>query len=139
PKTINLEISSLRSILRKHRLWANLQPDVKSLPTREDVGRALTEDEQYRLLVACKRSRSRSLYTAVQLSLHTGLRNTELRLLKWRQLDLLEGTVTVGKSKTKGGEGRMIPLSRTALQCMKDWRSAFPDAIPEHYVFPSER
>ena len=31
PKTINLEIGTLRGILRKHRLWRNLQPDVRML------------------------------------------------------------------------------------------------------------
>jgi hypothetical protein len=31
PKTINLEIGTLRGILRKHRLWGNLQPDVRML------------------------------------------------------------------------------------------------------------
>jgi integrase len=123
PKTINLEVATLRAVLRKHRLWANLQPDVKPLRTREDVGRALSDDEKHRLLAACGKSRSRSLYPAVLLSLHSGLRSSELRLLRWHQVDLLERTVTVGKSKTAGGEGRVIPLSNMALQTMKNWRS----------------
>jgi integrase len=45
----------------------------------------------------------------------------------------------VGKSKTKGGEGRVVPLSDTALACLTEWRGQFPDALPDHYVFPSER
>jgi integrase len=88
-KTINLEIGTLRAVLRKHRLWANIQPDVKMLRAREDVGRALSADEEHRLLAACKKSRSRSLHVAVQVALHTGLRLSELRLLRWRQIDLL--------------------------------------------------
>src|SRR5262249_26746319 len=28
PKTVNLEIGTLRAILRRYRLWANIQPDV---------------------------------------------------------------------------------------------------------------
>jgi integrase len=139
PRTVNMEVGSLRAILRKHRLWANVQPDVRMLKARQDVGRALTGDEQYRLLAACKKSRSRSLYPAVLLSLHTGLCNSELRLLRWRRVDLLERTITVGKSKTAGGEGRNVPLSRTATLCLHEWRSLFPDAHPAHFVFPSER
>jgi integrase len=139
PRTINMEVGTLRAMLRKHRLWANLQPDVRMLKARQDVGRALTVDEQHRLLTACRNNRSRSLYPAVLLSLHTGLRNGELRLLRWRQVDLLERTITVGKSKTAGGEGRIVPLSQTAAQCLQDWRSQFPDAHTAHYVFPSER
>jgi hypothetical protein len=46
PKTINLEVGTLRAILRKHRLWANVQPDVHMLRVRDDVGRALTEQEE---------------------------------------------------------------------------------------------
>jgi integrase len=138
-RTINMEVGTLRAILRKHRLWANLQPDVRMLKTREDAGRALSADEQHRLLAACRKNRSRSLYPAVLLSLHSGLRNAELRLLRWRQIDLLANTITVGKSKTAGGAGRIIPLSQTAARCLQEWRSQFPDAHPAHYVFPSER
>ncbi len=47
----------------------------------------------------------------VLLSSHTGLRNKELRLLRWKQVDLLEREVIVGKSKTVGGEGRKVPMS----------------------------
>ena len=139
PRTINMEVGTLRAILRKHRLWSNIQPDVRMLKAKGEIGRALSEDEKLRLLIACKNSRSRSLYPAVLLSLHTGLRNGELRLLRWRQVDLLEGQVTVGKSKTASGEGRIVPLSETAAQCMQDWRKLFPDAQPTHFVFPSER
>jgi hypothetical protein len=30
-KTINLELGTLRAILRRHRLWADVQPDIKML------------------------------------------------------------------------------------------------------------
>jgi integrase len=139
PRTINIEVGSLRAILRRARLWANLQPDVKLLRTPADIGRAISADEQHRLLTTCKRSRSRSLYPAFLLSLHTGLRNGELRHLRWHQVDLIERTVTVGISKTKGGEGRLVPLSNVAFECLQDWRSKFPNAQPSHFVFPTER
>ena len=139
PRTINLEVCTLRAILRKHRLWANIQPDVKMLRTRSDIGRALSADEVHRLLVACKKSRSRSLYPAVLLSLHTGLRNAELRLLRWRQVDLLERQIIVGKSKTAAGEGRTVPLSNIAFEALQEWRRHFPDAQPAHFIFPTER
>jgi integrase len=138
-RTINIEISLLRMLMVKHRLWHNIAPDVRMLREREDVGRALSPDEEHRLLAAAKRSASRSLHAAIQLSLHTGMRNQELRLLRWRQVDLLKGEVRVGKSKTAAGEGRIIPLSGAANGCMQEWRSIFPDAKPDHFVFPSER
>ena len=138
-RTINMEVGALRMILRKHRLWANLQPDVRMLPERSDAGRAISDDEVHRVLVACKKSRSRSLYPAVVLSIHTGLRNQELRLLRWRQADLMNRILTVGRSKTAGGEGRTVPLNETAYSALEAWRSEFPNAKPEHFIFPSEK
>jgi hypothetical protein len=126
-RTINMEVGTLRAILRKQRLWANLQPDVKMLRARSDIGRALSRDEETRLLKACKASRSRSLYPAVLLSIHTGLRNQELRLMRWRQVNMLDQILTVGKSKTSGGEGRTVPLSATAWCCVLEWRSQWSE------------
>lgn len=54
PKTVNLEVGTLRAILRKNRLWASIQPDVRMLRAREDVGRAISRDEEDALLDACK-------------------------------------------------------------------------------------
>ncbi len=42
PKTVNLEIGTLRAILKRAGQWARLQPEVKMLPTRDDIGRAIT-------------------------------------------------------------------------------------------------
>jgi integrase len=139
PRTVNMEVGTLRAILRKHRLWTAIQPDVKPLRVKNDIGRALSDDEEHRLLVACRKSRSRSLYPAALLALHSGLRNRELRLLRWRQVDMLEGLVTVGESKTEGGEGRIVPMSEPLWAAMKEWRSQFSDAKPGDFVFPSER
>ena len=50
PKTVNLEVGTLRAILRKHRTWANIQPDVQMLRVRDYIGRALTADEERVLL-----------------------------------------------------------------------------------------
>lgn len=138
-RSINIEFGLLRQVMIHHRLWQSIAPDVKMLREREDVGRALTPDEELCLLAAAKKSVSRSLYPAVLLSIHTGLRNEELRLLQWRQIDFLREEVMVGKSKTRGGEGRVVPLSDTALAGLKEWRSQFPNVLPDHYVFPSER
>jgi integrase len=137
-RTVNIEVSLLRLVLRKAKLWSNIVDDVSMLKERADVGRELTDDEVRRLLLACKGSASRGLYSAVLTSIHTGLRSQELRLLRRHQVDLLEGTITVGKSKTQGGEGRLVYLSAMTVQTLKDWRSQFPGAQPQHAVFPRE-
>ena len=138
PKSVNLEVELLRLILKKHKRWAAIADEVMMLRTPKDVGRELSDDESHRLLTAIQASVSRSLYPAFIVSMHTGLRNKELRLLRWRQVNLIDGSITVGKSKTEAGEGRWVPLSETALEALKSWRAKFPNAQPEHYVFPSE-
>lgn len=137
-RTVNIEISLMRLILRKHRLWQNIAGGVQMLKENRDVGREPSEDEVQRLLHAAKHSGSRSLYPAVVVRLHTGLRNEELKLLRWRQIDLLDGSLTVGKSKTEGGKGRVVFLSETAIEVLKAWRSKFPAAVGGHAVFPRE-
>jgi len=139
PKTINLEVGTIRAILRRYRLWANIQPDVRMLSVREDVGKALSVTDQKRLLDACADSRSRSLLPAVLLALNTGMRYSELRLLRWEQIDLERRTVRVGKSKTEAGTGRVIPLNDKAVKVLKFWADLFPDRKAEHFTFPSER
>lgn len=138
-KTVNLEVGTIRSILRRNRVWAEIQQDVKMLPTRDDVGIALRSDQEEALLRCCLRSRSRSLYPAVVLALNTGMRYSEIRLLQWKQIDLRVATLLVGKSKTESGTGRTIPLNRRILAVMEMWAAHFPNRGPEHYVFPSEK
>ncbi len=139
PKTVNLEVGTLRAILRRNRIWANLQPDVRMLRVSEDVGRALGAEEEARLLKACLARRSRSLYPAVVLAGNTTMRLGEIRTLTWERVDLANRTVRVGKSKTAAGGGRLIPLNQRVWAALEMWRANFPDAKPEHYVFPRER
>ena len=137
--TINLEVGTLRSILRRHRLWGNLQPDVKKRPERDDVGQALSSDDEEKLLEGCRISRSRSLYPAVILAIHTGLRSGELLSLRWLQVDLKKRTLRVGDSKSRAGRGRLVPLNDRATTILTFWAESFPDREPKHAVFPSER
>jgi integrase len=137
-REINMETGVLRMILRNHRLWHLLAPDFHPMPEREDVGRALSVDEVNRLLEAAIQRRSRSLFPALMTFLNTGVRAVEGRM-RWKQVDLDKRTVTVGRSKTRGGEGRVIPLNDEAFEVLVEWRSRFKDPKPEHFVFPSEK
>jgi len=138
-KTVNLEVGTLRAILRKNRLWAAIQPDVRMLRVRDDVGRAISRNEEAALLEACRASRSRSLFPAVLLALNTCMRYSEIRLLRWGQIDIKSCTLTVGLSKTESGTGRVLPLNDRAVAILGFWASLFPGREPHHYVFPSER
>jgi integrase len=139
PKTINLEIGTLRAILRRHRVWAEIQQDVRMLPTVDDVGHAITPEEEAALLTACLQSRCRCLYVAVMLALNTGMRYSEIRLLSWRQMDFAARILTVGKSKSPTGTGRAIPLNARIRSVLEMWATQFPDRQPAHFVFPREK
>ncbi len=139
PKTVNLEIGTVRAILRRNRLWAAIQPDVRMLPTRDDIGQALTSGQEQKILQACSESRSRSLFPAVTLALNTCMRYSEIRLPRWEQVDFVGRNITVGKSKSENGTGRVIPLNARAYAVLEFWASNFPDRKPTDYVFPSER
>ena len=139
PKTINLEIGTLRAILRRHRIWANLQPDVRMLTVRDDAGKALTLEEERRLLQAGATSRSRALLPAVTLALNTGMRRGEILGLTWARIDFLNERLTVGRSKTEAGQGRTVPLNATALAALQSWATKFADRKTDHFVFPAER
>ena len=139
PKTVNLEIGTLRAILKRSGQWARLQPDVKMLPTREDVGRAITPEEEASLLQACGKSRSRSLVPFVTLAIETGARFGVIRTLQWGSVDFENRCLRWGKDKTASGTGRIIPLNQRAMAALGFWATHFPAREPEHYVFPTER
>src|SRR5246127_3954403 len=105
-----MEVSTLRMIMKFARLWGAISEDVRMLPERRDVGKALTPDEEKRLLEACRKSPQKELYTAVVVFCNTGLRNAELRRARWKQVDLMKAEFRVGRAKTEGSDGRIVPL-----------------------------
>ena len=139
PKTVNLEVGTIRAILRRARVWAEIQQDVRMLPTRDDIGHALSAEEESTLLAECLRSRSRSLYVAVMLALNTAMRYSEIRLLQWKQVDFASKIIKVGKSKTETGTGRAIPLNPRILNVLEMWAAQFPERKPDHFIFPFEK
>jgi integrase len=138
-RTVNIEVSMLRQIMRKYGAWARIQSNVTMLPERQDVGRALTAKEEAALLLECSRSRSRILQPFVLLALETGARYDTIRTLRWSNIDFANRCLKFGKDKTAAGTGRTVPLSRRALETLKFWGQQFPARQPQHYVFPAER
>ena len=138
-RTVNLELGVLRSILRRNRMWEPIAGDVDFLKESPSPGRALTHEEETVLLDAASRSRCRSLYPVIMLAINTGMRASEIRGLTWAQVDFLAKSLTVGKSKTAAGTGRIIPVNPRALALLTHWRGLFPGAEAELYVFPHEK
>lgn len=134
-RTLNKELQVLRQVLKRHKLWAMLQGEVKFEREQASIGKALTPEEETKLLAACESNAL--LYTVVSVALNTALRKNEIRMLRWNQIDLFKRTLTVGHTKTEGGSGRAIPLNSVAYSALVRWAGRFPDAKPEEYVFPA--
>lgn len=95
--------------------WAEENPVLKVSKRKEPRGRVryLDEDERRRLLDACQKSTQPLLNPAVVLSLATGARQGEVLSLKWKDVDLTKGMITL--HKTKNDERRSVPLGGHAL------------------------
>jgi integrase len=133
-RTLNKELQVLRQILKRHKLWAMLQGEIKFEREPAGIGKALTTEEESKLLAACESNSL--LHTVVSIALNTALRKHEIETLRWRQIDLFKRTLTVGHSKTEGGSGRVIPLNSVAYAALVRWTARFPGSKPEEYVFP---
>ena len=135
-RTLNKELQVLRQILKRHKLWIYVQGDVKFEREHCDIGKALTREEEKKLLKAC--SSNALLNAVVTLALNTALRKNEIRTLRWSQIDFEKRTVTVGRAKTQAGSGRVIPLNQPAFDALVKW--AGPSRIEcRRLCFPSLR
>jgi integrase len=147
-RTVNFEIATLRQILKAHRLWNGVAEEmagkgVRMLPERRDVGRAISSSDEGKLIEAITKSRSPALLPLLILSLDTGLRASEIRALRhkdltleWRNGVIERGQLTVPKSKTEAGAGRIVPLTSRVCAVLTLWLSRFRAPDPDNYVFP---
>jgi len=145
-RAVNAEIQVLRQILKHFSLWASLQGRVRFLREPKDTGRAVSHADEARLLEAAGQSRSPALLPRLVLAIDTGLRANEIRQLRHRDLNLAwkdgaieRGWLTVSRSKTEGGQGRTIPLTRQTCAALTLWLSRFPAAPPDGFLFPHHR
>jgi integrase len=149
-KTVNLELELVRGILKRAKRWHFIADEIKPLPVRQDVGRALELDEKLTLLkVAASEPRWQVAKCATILALNTTMRKAEICGIRWRDVDLMEKCLTVRRkrqrrfwcdsTKTYASE-RMIPLNPDALGALLEMRErakAFLGDMlsPDWYVF----
>jgi integrase len=124
-KSINEEVGFLLRILGEQgdviRARLRRRNALKLPAVTPPVGKAFTDEDKLALLAEAKRRRSPSIYPALMLALHSGLRDAELRGLTWGRVDLKEAIVTVGDSKTEAGQG---------IQAATTWRITVPPNAP---------
>ena len=142
PAIINMEVGVLRRILKRAKRWHLMADDIKNLKEPDSIGRVLVHEEKVRLLrKASQKPEWETAYWAAILTLNTTMRGCELRGLRWLDIDLIERTLTIPKSKTPAGE-RVTPLTEEAYQTLLKLRrraEMFGPVEPSHYVFASFR
>jgi integrase len=143
PKTINDEVMLLIRLCGEQGVLvrATLRRDkALKLPLPPSPGRPYSAEEKSRMLEEAQKLRTPQMHAALALDLNTGLRDKELRELRWEQLDLIhKKALTVGKSKTEAGTGRVIPLNDTAIAALEAhaawYTRRFGECRPEWFVF----
>ena len=94
--------------------------DLKPLREGRDIGRRLTEEENERLLnLAASNPDWLVARCAAVIALNTTMRGCQLKGLQWRDVSLMDNTVTACKSKTEAGE-RIIPLNAAAIAAIQE-------------------
>ena len=139
PSTVNRYMASLSrpfSVGMKEWGWVEDSPFRKISTLREPRGRVrcLDEEDRKRLLEACK-ERSRLLYAIVVIALSTGARKNEIMTLKWPQVDLTQGLITL--HETKNNERRSVPLLGHALDLVRELAKV--RRLDTDLLFPSHK
>ncbi len=137
-RTINMELLCLTRAMGT--TWRQLWPAVPKLDEPCDIGRALSPEEEGRLLGAASKNRSHFIYPFLRIALLTGMRCGEIRALQLRQLDLEKRELRVGHAKTPAGEGRGIPMNPELFDTISSrvaWlEKTFGKRQPNWYLFP---
>ncbi len=140
--TVNMEIGILRRVLKRARRWHFVGEEIPHLPERKDIGRALAPDEKLRLLkIAQSRPEWETAHLASVLALNTTMRGCEIKQLRWRDIDLMDHSLVIRRSKTSAGE-RVIPLNTNAYETVLRLRQRAQglfgsDLQADWHVFPS--
>jgi integrase len=140
--TVNMELGILRRVLKRAKRWHLVEDEIPQLPERRDIGRALLPDEKLRLLkIAQSRPEWETAYLASVLALNTTMRGCEIKQLSWRDIDFLDRSLVIRRSKTLAGE-RVIPLNASAYNTIMRLRERSQalfgvDLQPDWHVFPS--
>ncbi len=141
-RTVNMELGELSRAIEKP--WSVLWPKVRKLEERKDVGKALSMEDESKLLNAALNqaspNRSQTLATFLRVALLTGMRSGEITSLTWGQVDFARRTLTVGRAKTASGTGRQIPMNAQLLADLSahaEWfTNRFGETRREYYLFP---
>jgi integrase len=133
-KSVNNHLAILRTLLNLVVEWGELAfaPKLKQLKVQHKDIQFLSFEESDRFVQAAAPEWKTFLVTALK----TGLRVGELLALRWEDIDLVAGRLTVRRTlwhnqegTPKGGRNREVPLSNEAVATLKAHRHLRGDYV----------
>jgi integrase len=136
PNTINKTLTRLAQILAEAVEYGHLErnPGIgrrRRLKAEKPKHRQVEPEQLPALLEAA----DGWLRPVVATLMGAGLRVGEAVALKWRDVNLATGTLTVQDSKTHAGTGRTIDLPGGLVDELTEWRTRSPLTAPEDPAF----
>jgi integrase/recombinase XerC len=137
PKSLQRRLSAVRSwfqwLLKHGRIVANPAAGIRAPKAPRKLPQVLDPDEAARLVeVPTDVPLGRRDRALLELFYSSGLRLSELCGLRWHDLDLDEGIVTV---LGKGSRQRVVPVGSHARKALGEWRNE-THAAGDAPVFP---
>lgn len=124
---------TLRRVLRKAQkqklIGENPAEDIVLPQVTEGKRRPITDEERALIL---KQVPNHYAGAMVLTMLCCGLRPAEIRRMEWDWIDFDNAILTVGKSKTKAGTGRKIPMPPQLVKALQEHKAK---KLNEQYVF----
>lgn len=124
---------TLRRVLRKAQkqklIGENPAEDIVLPQVTEGKRRPITDEERALIL---KQVPNHYAGAMVLTMLCCGLRPAEIRRMEWDWIDFDNAILTVGKSKTKVGTGRKIPMPPQLVKALQEHKAK---NLNEQYVF----
>src|SRR2546426_4758689 len=130
---VNRELACLKTLYNRCREWGKYEgdnPAARVRQLRESPGRIrfLEADEEGKLLGAALEP----LRTMILVGIYAGLRLlSEALTLRWADVDLKRGLLTVAAAYAKSGKTRTVPLNRILRAALQTLRQRAPESA-EH-------
>lgn len=126
--TVNRRVQVVRAVLRRAQLewdWLDKLPRFRLLKESQGRNRHLSRAEAARLLVELPEH----LRAMVRFSLATGLRQANVKGLRWSRVDMQRGAAWVEATEAKGKRAIPVPLNAEALQVLTEQQGKHPEWV----------
>lgn len=129
--TINRELSALKRMFNLARQMT--PPKVTSIPyiphlQENNVRQGYFEHQEY---LSLREALPSYLKPVVAMAYYTGMRREEILGLKWTQVDLIEGKISLKPEDTKNSESRVIYLGGELLEMLRFQRALKDSKYPD--------